>query len=131
MYESVRNEREVRKKVFKEILSVKSIERILTSYQQRFDGLEVMIQYGTGKKIQRYTPIANNLGNILWCEGSHSGHSTIAMWLDGALHVCESTGETDYWPPPYGHICTPWDQVCYVGGRQQCAVNLIDVLLQC
>ncbi len=57
---------------------------------QRFDGSEVMIQYGTG---------------------SYSGHSTIAVRLNGTLHVCESTGQNqpDYWPPPYGVICHLWD----------------------
>jgi hypothetical protein len=49
---------------------------------QRFDGTEVMIQYGTG---------------------SYSGHSTIALRINGSLHVCESTDKNSppYWPPPY------------------------------
>jgi len=42
---------------------------------QRFDGSEVMIQYGTG---------------------SYSGHSVIAFRVNGTLHVCESNGKNRY-----------------------------------
>lgn len=39
------------------------------------------------------------------------GHSTVAIRLNGSLHVCESTdknGFPPYWPPPYGIRCHPW-----------------------
>jgi hypothetical protein len=53
---------------------------------QRFDGSEVLIQYGTG---------------------SYSGHSVMVMEINGTLSVCESTGKNspNYWPPPFGVIC--------------------------
>ena len=44
--------------------------------------------------------------------GSYSGHSVVAVRLNGTLHVCESTGKNtpDYWPPPYGVICHPYQE---------------------
>jgi hypothetical protein len=42
----------------------------------RFDGVDQIIQYGTG---------------------SHSGHSTVALWIDGVLHIIESQ-DGWYWP---------------------------------
>eukprot|EP00698_Gefionella_okellyi_P025384 TRINITY_DN9267_c0_g1_i1.p1 TRINITY_DN9267_c0_g1~~TRINITY_DN9267_c0_g1_i1.p1 ORF type:complete len:543 (-),score=108.11 TRINITY_DN9267_c0_g1_i1:1052-2680(-) len=67
---------------------------------QKFDGSEVMIQYGTG---------------------SYSGHSTVAIRVNGTLHVCESNGKNspDYWPPPYGVTChtyTEWISLATAAG---------------
>jgi len=56
---------------------------------RRWDGLDPMIMVGTG---------------------SMTGHTAIALWMDGELYVCESTGQTNYWPGPYGIIRTPYTQ---------------------
>jgi len=53
----------------------------------RFDGLDQIIEYGTG---------------------SHSGHSVIALWLNGTLNICESQAGW-YWPRS-GIQCNPWSQ---------------------
>jgi hypothetical protein len=53
----------------------------------RFDGLDNIIQYGAG---------------------SHVGHCTEALWINGTLHVCESQ---DAWYWPRTHIqCNPYSQ---------------------
>jgi len=46
---------------------------------------------------------------LAWGMGSHTGHTTIALRMDGALHVCESTTNSMYWPVN-GVQCTPWAQ---------------------
>jgi hypothetical protein len=73
---------------------------------QRFDGSEVMIQYGTG---------------------SYSGHTTLALRINGTLHVCESTGKNqpDYWPPPYGVICHPWKAWITLAQKARYMVTLV------
>ncbi len=43
---------------------------------ERFDGLDMIIEYGTG---------------------SHVGHSTMALWIEGELHIVESQ-DGWYWP---------------------------------
>jgi hypothetical protein len=35
---------------------------------------------------------------LAWAMGSHTGHTTIALWIDGELYVCESTTNSAYWP---------------------------------
>jgi hypothetical protein len=47
---------------------------------------------------------------IMLGTGSHSTHTAIAQWIDGELYVCESMGQTNYWPPPWGIIKTPYRQ---------------------
>jgi len=47
---------------------------------------------------------------IMLGTGAHTDHTAIAQWIDGQLYVCESTGETYYWPPPWGIIKTPYHQ---------------------
>lgn len=46
---------------------------------------------------------------LAWAMGSHTGHTTIALWIDGELYVCESTMKSKYWPTD-GVQKTPWDQ---------------------
>lgn len=49
---------------------------------------------------------------IMWGTGSFSGHTGIALRIDGILYICESTDENpfgeSYWPEPYGVIKTPY-----------------------
>lgn len=35
---------------------------------------------------------------LAWAMGSSTGHVATALWLDGALFVCESTISSAYWP---------------------------------
>eukprot|EP01116_Phalansterium_solitarium_P019619 TRINITY_DN5556_c0_g1_i1.p1 TRINITY_DN5556_c0_g1~~TRINITY_DN5556_c0_g1_i1.p1 ORF type:complete len:572 (+),score=196.97 TRINITY_DN5556_c0_g1_i1:105-1820(+) len=46
---------------------------------------------------------------LAWGMGSHTGHTAITMWIDGALYVCESTTNSAYWPTN-GIQKTPWQQ---------------------
>jgi len=43
--------------------------------------------------------------------GGQTGHTAVALWIDGQLFICESKGKgTQNWPPPYGVISTPYRQ---------------------
>jgi hypothetical protein len=44
-----------------------------------------------------------------WAMGSTTGHTTVALWMDGELNVCESTIDDAYWPTD-GVQCTPYDK---------------------
>jgi hypothetical protein len=35
---------------------------------------------------------------LAWAMGSTTGHTTVAMWIDGDLYICESTAAGAYWP---------------------------------
>lgn len=35
---------------------------------------------------------------LAWAMGSTTGHTTVALWIDGELYVCESTVTDSYWP---------------------------------
>lgn len=35
---------------------------------------------------------------LAWGMGSTTGHTTVAMWIDGELYICESTVTDSYWP---------------------------------
>jgi len=35
---------------------------------------------------------------LAWAMGSTTGHTTVAMWIDDELYICESTAEGAYWP---------------------------------
>jgi hypothetical protein len=35
---------------------------------------------------------------LAWGMGSNTGHTTVALWIDGELYVCESTAVSSYWP---------------------------------
>ena len=54
---------------------------------ERFDGLDMIIEYGTG---------------------SHVGHSTMALWIEGELHIVESQ-DGWYWPK-HGIQRNTWEQ---------------------
>lgn len=46
---------------------------------------------------------------IGWGEGDTVGHSTIALWINGELNVCESTTADAYWPTN-GIQCHKYDE---------------------
>lgn len=35
---------------------------------------------------------------LAWGMGSTTGHTTVALWIDGELYICESTVTDSYWP---------------------------------
>jgi hypothetical protein len=35
---------------------------------------------------------------LAWGMGSNTGHTTVALWIDGELYICESTAVSSYWP---------------------------------
>lgn len=35
---------------------------------------------------------------LAWAMGSTTGHTTVALWIDGELYICESTAVSNYWP---------------------------------
>lgn len=35
---------------------------------------------------------------LAWAMGSTTGHTTVALWIDGELYICESTAVSSYWP---------------------------------
>lgn len=35
---------------------------------------------------------------LAWAMGSTTGHTTVALWIDGELYICESTVTDSYWP---------------------------------
>jgi len=35
---------------------------------------------------------------LAWGMGSSTGHTTVALWMDGELYICESTVTDSYWP---------------------------------
>lgn len=41
--------------------------------------------------------------------GSHTGHTTVALWMEGELYICESTTNSKYWPTN-GIQRTPYEQ---------------------
>eukprot|EP01127_Copromyxa_protea_P013184 TRINITY_DN3520_c0_g1_i2.p1 TRINITY_DN3520_c0_g1~~TRINITY_DN3520_c0_g1_i2.p1 ORF type:complete len:521 (-),score=82.23 TRINITY_DN3520_c0_g1_i2:47-1609(-) len=46
---------------------------------------------------------------LAWGMGSHTGHTTIALWVGSELYICESTVNSAYWP--YNGIqMTPFDE---------------------
>mmetsp|Transcript_2380 Transcript_2380/g.2554 ORF Transcript_2380/g.2554 Transcript_2380/m.2554 type:complete len:651 (+) Transcript_2380:63-2015(+) len=51
---------------------------------------------------------------IGWGEGDTVGHSTIALWINGTLNVCESTTKDAYWPTNgiQCHEWTEWVALC-------------------
>lgn len=44
-----------------------------------------------------------------WAMGSTTGHTTVALWIDGVLNVCESTIDDSYWPTD-GVQCTEYQK---------------------
>jgi len=47
---------------------------------------------------------------LAWAMGgSHTGHVTVAQWIEGVLHICESTVSDSYWPTN-GVQCTEYGQ---------------------
>eukprot|EP01102_Stenamoeba_stenopodia_P022692 TRINITY_DN9549_c0_g1_i4.p1 TRINITY_DN9549_c0_g1~~TRINITY_DN9549_c0_g1_i4.p1 ORF type:complete len:568 (+),score=96.16 TRINITY_DN9549_c0_g1_i4:72-1775(+) len=54
----------------------------------RLDGLDPMLAFGMG---------------------AHTGHTTVALWIEGELYICESTTNSHYWPTN-GIQKTPYKQ---------------------
>eukprot|EP01097_Dermamoeba_algensis_P000742 TRINITY_DN1261_c0_g1_i7.p1 TRINITY_DN1261_c0_g1~~TRINITY_DN1261_c0_g1_i7.p1 ORF type:complete len:600 (-),score=151.32 TRINITY_DN1261_c0_g1_i7:101-1849(-) len=46
---------------------------------------------------------------LAWGMGAGTGHTTVALWIDGALYICESTTKSKYWPTD-GIQKTPYQQ---------------------
>lgn len=46
---------------------------------------------------------------LAWAMGSTTGHTTVALEIDGSMHICESTAKDSYWPVN-GIQCTPYAQ---------------------
>lgn len=46
---------------------------------------------------------------LAWGMGSTTGHTTVALWVDGELFICESTTKDAYWPTD-GVQRTPYRQ---------------------
>eukprot|EP01100_Stratorugosa_tubuloviscum_P013949 TRINITY_DN719_c0_g2_i1.p1 TRINITY_DN719_c0_g2~~TRINITY_DN719_c0_g2_i1.p1 ORF type:complete len:554 (+),score=244.36 TRINITY_DN719_c0_g2_i1:149-1810(+) len=44
---------------------------------------------------------------LAWGMGAHTGHTTVALWIDDQLNICESTTASNYWPTD-GLQCTPY-----------------------
>lgn len=61
---------------------------------------------------------------IMWGTGSHVGHTTIVLEINGELHVTESTDKTmqNCWPPPYGVISTPLN--AWIKQARNCSMEL-------
>merc|ERR1712130_669259 len=44
---------------------------------------------------------------IAWAMGASTGHTAVALWRDGTLHICESNALSPYWPTN-GIQCNPY-----------------------
>jgi len=44
---------------------------------------------------------------IAWAMGASTGHTAVALWRDGTLHICESNALSPYWPIN-GIQCNPY-----------------------
>jgi len=63
---------------------------------------------------------------IAWGMGGTTGHTTVALWIDGVLNVCESTVSDDYWPTN-GIQCTVWPK--WIDQARNASFNLVHVPL--
>jgi len=63
---------------------------------------------------------------LAWAMGAHTGHTTIAMWMDGVLNVCESTVKSAYWPTD-GIQCHEWDE--WMNLAQAASYNVVHLPL--
>jgi len=63
---------------------------------------------------------------INWGMGGTTGHTTVALWIEGELNVCESTVKSVYWPTN-GIQCTPWDQ--WIQQCRNASYNMVHVPL--
>jgi hypothetical protein len=55
------------------------------------------------------TRLDGSYSMMAWVMGATNGHVATAMWIDGALYVCESTTADAYWPTD-GIQKTPYKQ---------------------
>jgi len=63
---------------------------------------------------------------IIWGYGGATGHTAVALWIDGELYVCESTVNSDYWPTN-GIQKTPYEK--WVAQAQNASYNFVWVPL--
>jgi hypothetical protein len=63
---------------------------------------------------------------IGWGEGDTVGHSTVALWINGELNVCESTTKDAYWPTNgiQCHKYAEWIDLCVQAGHNVVLVPL-------
>lgn len=57
-----------------------------------------------------------------WAMGSPTGHTTVAVHIDGKLNVCESTTKDSYWPTN-GVQCTPY--ATWIQQAKDASYNLV------
>jgi len=63
---------------------------------------------------------------LAWAMGSHTGHTTVTLWIDGELYVVESTVNSPYWPTN-GVQKTPWD--LWITQAEKASYNVIHLPL--
>ncbi|CAE7662701.1 unnamed protein product, partial [Symbiodinium microadriaticum] len=63
---------------------------------------------------------------LAWGRGSTTGHTTVAMWMDGELYICESTVLDSYWPTD-GIQKTPYKQ--WLKQAEEAGYNVVHVPL--
>jgi len=63
---------------------------------------------------------------LAWAMGSRTGHTCVAMWIDGELYVCESTAKSNYWPVD-GIQKTPWDE--WISRAEKADFNVVHLKL--
>jgi len=63
---------------------------------------------------------------LAWGMGAHTGHTTIAMWQNNELYVCESTVDSAYWPTN-GIQCTLYDD--WIPLAEKASYNVIHLPL--
>lgn len=63
---------------------------------------------------------------IGWGEGDTVGHSTVALWINGELNVCESTTSDAYWPTNgiQCHKYSEWIELAVTAGHNTVLVPL-------
>eukprot|EP01101_Sappina_pedata_P000611 TRINITY_DN10808_c0_g1_i1.p1 TRINITY_DN10808_c0_g1~~TRINITY_DN10808_c0_g1_i1.p1 ORF type:complete len:556 (+),score=249.71 TRINITY_DN10808_c0_g1_i1:125-1792(+) len=63
---------------------------------------------------------------IVWGQGGTTGHTTVALEIDGELNICESTVTDVYWPTD-GVQCTPWPK--WLDQARNASFNFVHVPL--
>jgi len=64
---------------------------------------------------------------LAWGMGDHTGHFTVAMEMNGTMHVCESQAQSKYWPIKNGIQCNPLDH--WLQMADAASYNVIHVAL--
>lgn len=68
----------------------------------RLDGLDPMLAWAVsaGAHMLAFLIV------LFFKMGSTTGHTTVALWIDGELYICESTVKDSYWPT--NGTTSPW-----------------------